>query len=404
MICNDDDDDSLGASLMTRLLVFGILLALVSFWLHRRLVRATRLPRPWSLIVDIVLVVLWGLVVIGVGSGEVFAPSWARVPGFAGLVWLAVVFYLILGLAIIAVASLLTRLVRRVRRASTPRPDDHDPAAPSRREVLRVATAVVVIAAVATVGYGVVEAARPKVVRVRVPLTRLPSEFEGLRIALISDLHVGPARGRSFTQRVVDLVNEQSPDLIVIAGDLIDGTVKLVADDLGPLAELSARLGVFGVSGNHEFYADDGGRWLDVWDRLGIRTLRNERTSIKRAGAAIDIVGIHDYSSPDPYEPDLPAALAGRDPSTFALLLAHEPRQAHEASDLGIDLQLSGHTHGGQIWPIRYLVPLQQPSVSGLDRVGNTVLYTTRGAGAWGPPVRVGAPPEITIITLVGRT
>jgi predicted MPP superfamily phosphohydrolase len=259
---------------------------------------------------------------------------------------------------------------------------------------------VVAVGAIATAGYGVVEAARPRIVRVRVPLRRLPPEFVGLRVALVSDLHVGPTRGREFTARVVDLVNEQRPDLIVIAGDLIDGTVAKVAADLEPLAELVAPLGVFGVSGNHEFYADDGGRWLDVWDRLGVRTLRNERVSVNRDGASIDLVGIHDYSSPKPYEPDLDAALAGRDPSTFALLIAHEPRQALEASDLGVDLQLSGHTHGGQMWPIRYLVPVQQPSVQGLDRIGNTTLYTTRGAGAWGPPVRVGAPPEVTILTL----
>ena len=111
-------------------------------------------------------------------------------------------------------------------------------------------------------------------------------------------------------------------------------------------------------------------------------------------------LGIHDHSAPEPYRPDLAGALAGSDPQRFRLLLAHEPRQALQASDLGVDLQLSGHTHGGQIWPIRYLVPLQQPSVEGLDRVGETTLYTTRGAGAWGPPVRVGAPPEVAILTL----
>jgi predicted MPP superfamily phosphohydrolase len=199
----------------------------------------------------------------------------------------------------------------------------------------------------------------------------------------------------------VDVINAQEPDLVAIVGDLVDGTVSKVAPDLEPLADLRAPMGIFGVSGNHEFYADDGGRWLDVWDRLGIATLRNQRVALRRGEATIDIAGIHDYSSPAPYEPDLSAALAGRDPSTFVMLLAHEPRQALEASDLGVDLQLSGHTHGGQMWPLRYLVPLQQPSVTGLDRIGNTVLYTTRGVGAWGPPVRVAAPPEITILELV---
>jgi predicted MPP superfamily phosphohydrolase len=380
---------------MTRFLVFALLLALVSYWLHRRLVRATGVARPWSIIVDILLGLLWVLAIIGVGSGELLDPSWARTPGFAGWVWLGTVFYLVLGLAIIAFASLVARMVRRFRSSRSESFDS------SRRRAIRIATVGVVIAAVATTSYGVVEAARPEVVRVTVPLAALPDEFDGLRVALISDLHVGPSRGGEFTARVVETVNAERPDLVAIAGDLVDGTVEKVAGDLQPLERLSAPLGVYGVSGNHEFYADDGGRWLDVWDRLGIRTLRNEHAVVERGGASIDIIGIHDYSSPKPYEPDLSRALDGLDRERFGLLLAHEPRQAFEASDMGVDLQLSGHTHGGQMWPIRYLVPLQQPSVEGLDRVGETTLYTTRGAGAWGPPTRVGAAPEITILELV---
>ena len=134
-----------------------------------------------------------------------------------------------------------------------------------------------------------------------------------------------------------------------------------------------------------------------------VHTLRNQRVEIHRNGDTIDLAGIQDYTAPAPYEPDLPAALAGRDPHRFVLLLAHQPRQAKQASDLGVDLQISGHTHGGQMWPIRYLVPLQQPSLQGLDQVGTTALYTTRGAGAWGPPVRVGAPPEITLIKIMSQ-
>ncbi|WP_072690051.1 metallophosphoesterase [Rhodococcus marinonascens] len=381
---------------MTTLLAFAVFLALMTWWLHRRLVRATRLPRPWSVIVDVILVVLWALAAIGVGSGDAFDPAWARAPGYLGWVWLGVGFYLALGLLLVALVSPGARLVRRLRHA-----DSDERVDLSRRRTLRLATAFVVVGAVGATGYGVSEAARPRIVRVRVPLRRLPVEFDGVRVALVSDLHVGPTRGVEFTRRVVDLVNSENPDVVAIVGDLVDGTVAKVSPDLAPLANLEAPLGVFGVSGNHEFYADDGGRWLDVWDSLGIRTLRNEHTTLTRVGAIIDIAGVHDYSTPAPYEPDLPAALAGHDPSTFVMLLAHEPRQAVEASDLGVDLQLSGHTHGGQMWPVGYLVPLQQPSVSGLDRIGDTVLYTTRGVGAWGPPVRVGAPPEITILELV---
>ncbi|MET9201263.1 metallophosphoesterase [Gordonia sp. NPDC003585] len=371
----------------------AVVLALITFWLHRRLVRATRMPAPWSSVTDVALLLLWVLAVVGAASGSLLDPRWVRAPAFVGMTWLAVIFYLFLGLSVIGLVSFAVRIVRRLGRAEPNESFDR-----RRLTAMRIATALVVVVSLGTVAYGLVEAARPRVVDVDITLPRLPSQFDGMRIAVISDLHVGPSRGAAFTQRVVDQVNAQRPDLIVIAGDLLDGTIHYVADDLKPLADLSAPLGVFGISGNHEFYADDGGRWLDVWDRLGIHTLRNQRVTIERGGAAIDLAGIQDYTAPDPYEPDLPAALAGRDPNRFVLLLAHQPRQAIEASDLGVDLQISGHTHGGQMWPIRYLVTLQQPSLQGLDRVGNTVLYTTRGAGAWGPPVRVAAPPEITLI------
>ncbi|WP_137724127.1 metallophosphoesterase [Prescottella subtropica] len=375
---------------MIRIAVFGVFLALVTWWVHRRLVRATGLTGRPAHTAGATLITAWVLALVGIGAGEVFDPTWARIPGFVGWVWLAALLYLVLGLLVVAAGSGIARLTGH------PQPTD-----PSRRTVLRGATAAVTLAAVGAAGYGVTEAHTPRIRHVRIPLDRLPDRFTGTRIALVTDLHVGPARGIGFTRRVVDLVTAQQPDLILLGGDLVDGTVTKVGPDLAPLADLHAPLGVFGVSGNHEFYAGDGGRWLDLWDTLGIRTLRNERVEIRRDDAVIDLAGIHDRTSPAPYEPDLPAALTGRDPDRFVLLLAHQPKQAIEASELGVDLQLSGHTHGGQMWPLRYLVPLQQPSVTGLDRIGDTVLYTSYGAGAWGPPVRVGAPPEITIIETI---
>ncbi|SNT08378.1 metallophosphoesterase [Rhodococcoides kyotonense] len=377
---------------MTRLLVFGTFLALVGLLLHLRYVRATRLPRPFSIIVDTVLVVMWALALIGIGSGELFDPAWARGPAFVGLSWLAVVLYLVLGTALIGLVTLGIRIVYRLRGK-----DSTD----TRRRVTRVGSAVVAAASVLAVGYGVVEAATPRVTETTIALDRLPAEFDGLRVALVSDIHAGPSRGRDFVQKIVDDVNAQSPDIVVLDGDLIDGTVELVGSDLEPLQQLSAPLGVFGVSGNHEFYADDGGKWLDLWSTLSVTVLRNERAAVSRGGAEIDVVGINDATAPAPYEPDLASALDGRDPDRFAFLLAHQPLQAIEASEMGVDLQVSGHTHAGQIWPLRYVVPLQQPSVEGLDRVGETTLYTTRGAGAWGPPVRVAAPPEIAMLQLV---
>ncbi|MDF0531341.1 metallophosphoesterase [Tsukamurella sp. 8F] len=378
---------------MARILILALVFALLSWWLHRRLVRATDLRRGWRIAAALVVVAGGVLTVIGAGSGSVFAPAWARLPAFAGWVWAGTVFYLVLGLLPLAVLCVVAAVVRRIRKRER-----------RSRRAVRIATAAVVLAACGTAGYGVTAAASPSIVGVRIPLDRLPPGFDGVRIAFVSDLHVGPSRGAGFTQKVADLVAAQHPDLIAFGGDLTDGTVDRVGDTLKPLAPLRAPLGVFGVSGNHEFYSDDAGRWLDAWQRVGIRPLRNARVSLVRNGSRIDLAGIHDYSGRSPNAPDLKAALAGHDPRAFTLLLAHEPRQALATNRRGagpVDLQLSGHTHGGQLWPLRYLVPLQQPSVEGLAWVDGTAVYTTRGVGAWGPPMRVGAPPEITLLTLV---
>ncbi|RMB75769.1 metallophosphoesterase [Rhodococcus sp. SBT000017] len=376
---------------MSRVIFVGVFLLLVTLFLHWRFLSVTRMPTRPKRAVDAVLALLWLGAVIGFGSGVEFDPSWARGPAFVGLSWLAVVLYLFLGTVLVAVVCTVMRVVFAARRRDS---------SSARLRVTRIGSAAVALVSVVAVGYGLVEAATPRVTNTDVALDRLPAEFDGVRVALVSDLHAGPSRGADFVRKVVDSINAQNPDVVLLDGDLIDGTVPLVGADLAPLRDLDAPLGVFAVSGNHEFYAGDGGEWLDLWSTLGIDVLRNERTTLTRGGAAIDLAGINDATAPAPYEPDLGAALEGIDPDRFVLLMAHQPLQAVEASDFGVDMQVSGHTHGGQIWPIRYLVPLQQPSVEGLDTIDNTTLYTTRGAGAWGPPVRVAAPPEIAMLEL----
>lgn len=376
---------------MSRVIFVGVFLLLITLFLHWRFLSLTRMPTRPKRAVDAALALLWLGAVIGFGSGVEFDPSWARGPAFVGLSWLAVVLYLFLGTILVAVVCTVVRVVFAARKRDS---------SAVRLRVSRIGSAAVALVSVVAVGYGLVEAATPRATNTDVVLDRLPAEFDGVRVALVSDLHVGPSRGVDFVQKVVDSINAQNPDVVLLDGDLIDGTVALVGEDLEPLRDLEAPLGVFAVSGNHEFYAGDGGEWLDFWSTLGIDVLRNERTTITRGDAAIDIAGINDATAPAPYEPDLAAALDGIDPDRFVLLMAHQPLQAVEASDFGVDMQVSGHTHGGQIWPIRYLVPLQQPSVQGLDTIGNTTLYTTRGAGAWGPPVRVAAPPEIAMLEL----
>jgi len=377
-----------------RLLVVGTFLTLLTFWLHRRYVRAPELRGPAAIAATTVLVAGAALTLTASLVGTTLDPAWARPLGYLGWTWLAVLLYLTLWAVVIGLTRLANRLSWSLRRTERP-------TAPSRRRTLRIATAVAALTSVTAVAYGTVEASHPRIAHVRVPLQRLPAEFDGLRVALVTDLHVGPARGADFTRKVVDLVAGENPDLIVLGGDLSDGTIARVAADLEPLRDLDAPLGVFGVSGNHEYYSDDALAWLDHWETLGVQTLRNEHVTLTRGADSIDIAGVYDWTAPAPHEADLAAALDGRDPNRFVLLVAHQPRQVLDAAELGVDLQLSGHTHGGQMWPLGLFVPLANPSVTGLDRFDDTTLYTSRGAGAWGPPVRVATPPEITILELV---
>ncbi len=369
-----------------------VLVGLLTFWLHRRLVVAPGVRGGWAIVANAVLAVgmIAGVSAFLVGAG-VLDPAWARPLGFAGFTWWAVVFYLLLGAALIALVSLAVRVVARLRGA--PRPVH-----PQRW--LQIATAVLVLAAPAVVGYGLVAANRPAVTHEVAVVDRLPAEFDGLRVALLTDLHVGPARGVGFTRRVVELTNAQQPDLVILGGDLADGAVAQVGADLAPLRELQAPLGVYGVSGNHEYLVDGAGSWLDFWETLGVRPLRNERVELHRGGAVVDLAGVHDATAPASDASDPARALDGRDAERALIYLAHQPRQARDAQGRGVGLQLSGHTHGGQLWPFGYLVALVQPVVTGFGTVGDVPVYTSRGAGAWGPPVRVGAPPQIAMLTL----
>lgn len=372
--------------------VVGVFLGAVHFWLYRRLARASELGARGALAVGGVLGAGWVLAIVGLGTGSYFPPSWARPFAYAGLTWLAVVFYLVLGVLLVAVVLLLGRILR-IRAA---RPGDA-----RRRSFVRVTSAVIAVGAVVATGYGAIEAQNPRVTNTVIELEGLPAAFDGTRVALLSDLHVGQALGAGFTEKVVDLIDAEQPDMIVMTGDLIDGTVEYVGPDIAALADLDAPLGVFAVSGNHEYYSDDVNNWLDYWETLGITVLRNEHVTVTTGGAAIDVAGVHDYDAPEPEPADMAAALEGRDPDRFVMLLAHQPLHSSEASEHGVNLQVSGHTHGGQLWPFHYAVKaVHDTAIVGLDRVGPTTLYTTTGVGAWGPPVRVGAPPEVPILEL----
>ncbi|MGV9688467.1 metallophosphoesterase [Streptomyces sp. NPDC003444] len=284
---------------------------------------------------------------------------------------------------------------------TAPAPDSA-PADPSRRLfVSRVVGGTAAAVALGTVGYGTYGVLRgPRVKRVTVPLAKIPRAAHGYRIAVVSDVHLGPILGRAHTQRIVDAVNSTQPDLIAIVGDLVDGTVEDLGPAAEPLARLRARHGSFFVTGNHEYFSG-ADAWVDHVRELGLRPLRNERLEI---AVGFDLAGVDDVAGESEGQgPDFGRALGDRDRARAAVLLAHQPIVVHDAVRHGVDLQLSGHTHGGQLWPGEYLADLANPTVAGLERYGDTQLYVSRGAGAWGPPVRVGAPSDITVVELASK-
>ncbi len=243
--------------------------------------------------------------------------------------------------------------------------------------------------------------APPRLRRETFAIERWPRALDGFRIVQISDIHIGPILGRDFATALTRRVNELEPDLIAVTGDLVDGSAHLLAGEVAPFAALRARHGVFFVTGNHDHYSG-ATPWVETVRGLGMRVLRNERVEIGPPGASFDLVGVDDHHAHlvGSGREDLARALAGRDPERAAVLLAHDPATFARARREAIDLQLSGHTHGGQIWPFGWFVRLLTPWVTGRHRDGRAQLYVSRGTGFWGPPLRLGAPAEITEIAI----
>lgn len=265
------------------------------------------------------------------------------------------------------------------------------------------AMAVLVVASLLTL-IGFINARRvARVVRIDIPLAGLPASLAGFTIVQISDIHVGATIKGDYVAAIVDRVNSLDADLIAITGDVVDGSVRQLSSHTAPLARLVARHGSYVVTGNHEYYSG-ALEWMREFKRLGLRGLMNEHVLIEHNGAQLVVAGVTDYSAHafDPAQRSDPrVALRGSPDGIPRILLAHQPRSAHAAESAGFDLQLSGHTHGGQFWPWNLLVSLQQPFTAGLHRLGRLWVYTSRGTGYWGPPKRFGAPSEISVLRLV---
>jgi predicted MPP superfamily phosphohydrolase len=245
---------------------------------------------------------------------------------------------------------------------------------------------------------------RAAVVDVEVPVANLPVELHGFSIAQISDVHVGPTIKHKYVDAIVEAVNGLDADVIAVTGDLVDGSVRQLAAHVAPLSRLRSRHGTYFVTGNHEYYSG-AHAWTQEFQRLGMRVLMNEHVVLTHREHQIVVAGVTDYSAHhfDPRQRSDPSAALQGAPAHAAvrILLAHQPRSASAAAAAGFDLQLSGHTHGGQFWPWNHFVRFQQPFTAGLNRLQDLWVYTSRGTGYWGPPKRFGAPSEITRIRLV---
>jgi len=367
------------------------------YYLASRLLVDPDLPQPWLAI---------GLAVLALGAALIFAaPVAERTLPRSVSRWLAWPAGIWLGLGFLLTAALLISDLALWVLGTPVLAADGDPfGAGAGSGAARLRAAFVGGLALSGGVAGVVSVLRgPAIVRLCVAPARWTAGLEGFRIVQISDLHLGAILGRDFAARVVERVNALEPDLIAITGDLVDGPVSRVAAETTPFADLRARHGVFFVTGNHDHYSG-ADPWVDVVRSLGIRVLRNERVPIEHGGDVFDLAGVDDYRGGYAgTTSDLGTALDGRDPARPLVLLAHDPLTFRAAAREGVDLQLSGHTHGGQIWPFRYLVRLAVPWVAGLYRRAESLVYVSRGTGFWGPPMRLFAPAEITELTLSQR-
>jgi predicted MPP superfamily phosphohydrolase len=377
-------------------LIFSAVIGVVHYYLWLRLIRSPELGPTWQRAGTWTLVSAASLI----PAGMLLIPALPRRAATA----VSMLVYGWFGVAVLLFFLLLASEVIRtaIHGVSAVTAGALDP---GRRTLLsRGIAAVVGVLAVGLAGVGAASALGEVAVRsVRVRLSRLPKSMSGFRVVQLTDLHIGPMLGRDWLAGIVERVNAIDPDIVVITGDLVDGSVQDLRDHVAPLGDLKPKRGTYFVTGNHEYYSG-ADEWIAELERLGVRVLRNERVAIGEGADVFELAGVDDWSAGrfgNGHGPNLARALEGRDPSREVVLLAHQPKQIAEAAALGVGLQLSGHTHGGQIFPWHYLVGLDQPYVAGLSSHGATQIYVSRGAGYWGPPMRVGAPPEITLVELM---
>ncbi len=380
---------------MTRYLIFVGTFAAISLAAHgylwKRLVRDPAWPRGVRLFFTAFLLLMSLALPLSFGVMRSLPRDQAQPLAFILFTWLGLFFFLFVG-------TLASDVFFGVRRLVTGK------ASETRRVFMRRAASLAVSGvALGMTGVAVAQAHRRVGKKtVEVPLDGLPEALDGFRIVQLSDVHIGPTIGRAFIEEIVETVNAADADAVVITGDLVDGSVKELREHAAPLAGLAGREGVYFCTGNHEYYSG-ADEWIAYLATLGIRTLRNERVTLAEERGGLDLAGVDDHSAHrfgGDHGTDVAKAVRGKPTDRKLVLLAHQPKTIAEAARHGVDLQLSGHTHGGQIVPFNLLVGIDQPYVAGLHDHDGTKIYVSRGTGYWGPPMRIGAPAEVTEIVL----
>ncbi len=388
------------SSYITWISIVFVILAIGYAYVGWRVIVPAKLVMPWKLYAWLALGLMFFL-----PFGSMFLLryderltdplSWVA---FVGLGFLSFLFTLLLARDILWLGAWGGGRLAALLQGSAP------PLDPARREFLTQMTNLTVLGiAGAFTAYGVYEARRrPGIVNVTIPLEKLPSAFNGFTIVQITDIHAGLTVKRDWIEMIVREVQALKPDLIAFTGDLADGSVPHLRADVAPLGELHAPFGKFFVTGNHEYYSGVE-PWVEEVRRLGYEVLHNEHRVIQRNGASFVLAGVTDYTGGQflPSHKSDPAAAMHNAPSdSVKVLLAHQPRTLYAAEGLGFDLILTGHTHGGQFFPWNLVAAIGQPFIKGLHNVNGTWLYVSKGTGYWGPPVRLGARSEITVVTL----
>lgn len=381
--------------------VAGFIAALMHVYLYRRLVRDTTRAarvRQVAIALSIALVFLFPAQRVVLRA---VPRSWGVALSTVIWFWVGFATYLFFWTVVFDVARVVRSFYQRMR--ATPR--EAHPVSPERRLFLsRAVAGGALMSSGAMSGYGFWRAFEPaQLTEMPIRLPKLPKALDGMTILHLTDLHISHILRRPFVADLVRRTNALKPDLVAITGDLIDGEVDQLAEAVAPLRDLKSRYGTFFVTGNHDYYWGDV-QWAEALNRMGINVLRNRLVRVGDAGASVDLVGVDDWGARN-LRPgrgyNLERAIAGRNPDRASVLLAHEPANFETAATSGMDLQLSGHTHGGQLFPMTAMVRMRWKYNRGLYTHGAGQLYVSRGIGFWGPPLRVGSDPEIVKIILL---